>query len=903
MKKIFGALAALIWGIQAAAAEDLAALQRQTLQIADQQLALAAQADSVRPAIDAVAAQQAKDWQAAMDLAELRISDASSRLTIEEKNKLQRWLSWSQMVQSELATSAADAALSKAKPERNKALLGEASNDLGVYFAQDGACESAIALPTPTLSAALPSFTAGVRLNANQAQWFSVETRIDAAINLSTVGSEVDTKLTIWDACPNAGGKILSAHDDDLGLAELHTIKASARAKRILVQLESTQSGTAQIQSLRANGLIRGIITRPQGATDGVTVYAYRVTATGYALVAQTFASQGSYQISAVPETYIVLAVPSNSNMFLLGRAYPNVPCFRPGVLCDAAQAERIVLGDGQTVSGINMRLTEGAIIAGRLQTYVPPILGQSPFDVVRIRVPEQNFEHTSRMDAAGRYAFKGLPPGRYFAEISAIDYELQVYQNQPCVLVNSQCDLSNARPIELSDGAQALNVDFSANRLFAAFGTIAGPDGPIQNAVVRFYSAEGTYLRESATDGRGRYSIALGSGSFFALVEASGFRRTLYDDINCNLSSGCTITQGTPIVISTQDRQIDITLPQLGRITGTVSDDLGAPIENANVILCVPSNNCGSLGGSARTSSNGVFELRGLLAGTYYVLARSDRHIDQAYPNVDCQLPNNQSCQPSLAGAQAITVTDNQIISNINFQLPRAGSISGSLGDNLGFLSGAIYTYKTGLTSGPYSTDFDLDSAGNYIVNDLEAGEYRMLANFSSYFSQVYPNQNCVLESGGCNILAGELIDVSLGQNVLNKDFNLINRYVISGQVTDADTNAPLASVAIDLWKIAFISGPPNASTVTDAQGRYTIASVDNTFNSRVYVSTDAPQPYQNAIHADVVCQPGTSAFAGTCSFASALGVQLPATAPGSVGPVNFMLRRSVVLFSNGFE
>jgi len=94
------------------------------------------------------------------------------------------------------------------------------------------------------------------------------------------------------------------------------------------------------------------------------------------------------------------------------------------------------------------------------------------------------------------------------------------------------------------------------------------------------------------------------------------------------------------------------------------------------------------------------------------------------------------------------------------------------------------------------------------------------------------------------------------------------------------------------------------NYSTLTDDTGHYSIAV--NGDSGGFYLSTDAPNYFSNQIYSGVQCAVGTSAFAGTCSFAGATVLTAPAQLPRQLDNIIFNLPSSGLnesFLANGFE
>ena len=185
----------------------------------------------------------------------------------------------------------------------------------------------------------------------------------------------------------------------------------------------------------------------------------------------------------------------------------------------------------------------------------------------------------------------------------------------------------------------------------------------------------------------------------------------------------------------------------------------------------------------------------------------------------------------------------------------------------------------------------------------------YRLLAGRqnSTVFPQIFANRNCAgTLASPCQINSGDPIILDQFANVTGKDFNFARRNGASGYVRNIN-GAPISNAIVDYWDIqpAPLLPQRSYSTLTDSQGRFSLGS--NSFiGSNFYLSTDVANEVSNQIYAGVQCAVGTSAYAGTCSFAGATVLTAPAETPGQLDNIIFNLPPSGLnesFLANGFE
>jgi hypothetical protein len=843
-------------------------------------------------------------WQLRNLQAPNRTATATSTL---ELTKLQRLQSWLDIANGEVRQFQA----SGEKPIRNVNLAGLAQSEIRNYI-QAPSCNEAVRFS---------SGTAGLMLQAGQAQWLEVETRLYESLLISTAGSEVDTKIEVFaDRCPDANTVAEQIHDDDLGLFAEYRLAKSDRPKRKFLKIAANTTGAAQVRASLATGMIRGSIATVTIINPSFSVQAYRRVQNNFQFLAsiQTFST--NYEIT-VDEGDVYLFAGESSDS-VLGRVYPNAPCYRqPGDAgCDVTSALPIRVNPGTATSNINFTLTPGAQILGRVSgTPISTPLGNGATVELR-RVPDGSFSTSSFLDNVGRYEFRNLPPGTYKAFVRGGFFRSQLYQGVNCA--EFECDIALGTPVTLTDGQVRSDINFNPERYPSISGriTVEGA-GSVSNTffIVSAFNLDTLTSTEGYANSEGDYQIPLRPGRYALAFFGNGYVPELYDNIVCMTASfmPCSnFAEGAVLTLSQQSQvRANATLTPLGSMLGRVVDDLGMAVANAEVLVCRAGNGAGTCQSVASTSTNsaGDYTLRALPAGSYYVIARSNQHLDQVHPNIDCQpLPNIQ-CDPQLVGATPILISNGMETSGINFILPRAARIAGScLGCNNQFFL-PIRVYKTGVITGPLDT-ITRFTQNRYVIDDLGPGDYRLLLDANAnpnnaVFSQVFADRTCAGTAAlPCTIVQGDVVSLAPGQQTNNIDFNLVSRRLIKGRVTSLSTGAPIVNAVVDVW----VTSPPQLpfrtrSTFTDIAGNYNVNLEDSFFSSsNIYVTTDAREIYLNQIHRNVQCPVNTSAYLGTCDFTGGTTISLPAAFPGQIGNVDFVLRDAVnneLFFRSGFE
>ena len=266
----------------------------------------------------------------------------------------------------------------------------------------------------------------------------------------------------------------------------------------------------------------------------------------------------------------------------------------------------------------------------------------------------------------------------------------------------------------------------------------------------------------------------------------------------------------------STADMEIQLETPEI--ISGKVMNEAGEPIQNAAIqiqsvfrgdpILRDPGNRLthDALPQPVKTDANGEFVLPGLPQG--------------AIISLDVQGPGyaKESRHSVPVGAK-----------RLEFRLKGEGRIEGRLtyAGTGKSVRGTMVSFR-----GIYPTrgwrEARTNWRGNYRLKNVAPGTYRL-----------------GLDHGpeGWTAIAKEPITVSEGETV-NIDLTLIRSGIISGQVTDQDTNEPIARHPIRLNDAARPEGSSlmGHHTITDETGAYRFDAAPG----RALVHTNPPGGYQ---------------------------------------------------------
>lgn len=248
--------------------------------------------------------------------------------------------------------------------------------------------------------------------------------------------------------------------------------------------------------------------------------------------------------------------------------------------------------------------------------------------------------------------------------------------------------------------------------------------------------------------------------------------------------------------------------------VTGTVTDASNQPI--AGAIVQVHSNGTLPFLVTGHTDRSGVYTIR-IPAGTYVVSAQAQGFVSEWYDNQ----PTRQTATP------LVTDPANKTISGIDFVLaavppPVLRSISGNVNDGTTGIDRAIVMAVPATNSGVTIRTMVVhtDANGDYTMQ-VPDGTYLVRAEAPGFVPTFHPNAPTPQTATQVAVNA---------QNpaATNVDIEMFTGATISGTVTDAATNAPIAHARVMVLAPANTpSGGITLSAVTDAQGAYHIGGL----------------------------------------------------------------------------
>ena len=485
----------------------------------------------------------------------------------------------------------------------------------------------------------------------------------------------------------------------------------------------------------------------------------------------------GSYRIEFVPSFFSEYVREFHNNKATLATANPVA----------------LTLGN---VTTINAALDRGAVITGTVTDAGSSVLLEN-IQVVAYDAND-SVARSTNTTPDGTYLLGGLPTGDYRVEFDPpfnSPYLGEFHDNQP--------DLASATPLSLTVNTTT-TIDAALDRGATLQGSVTDvdTDAPLQGISVRLYNAAGNQVTSRTTTATGAYSFTGLIAGDYRVEFDPPFNSPYLGEFHDNQPD---LASATPLSLTLNTiTTIDAALQRGASVVGTVrTRDTNAPLEDISVRLY---NTNGNQVASRFTTATGAYSFTGLIAGDYRVEFR---------PNSDSPyLREFFNRKPSLSSADLLVLTPPLTVT-ANAQLERGGMITGRVTDpsnaNLEDIDVTLLD-----DNGANVKSVATSNTGAYEIVGIAGGSYRVEfdppAN-SPFLSEFYNN--------AAIIGASDLITVQVRTTTPNINAQLERGGVITGQVTAADTGAPLANVSVFAEERC---GRGSASATTNSSGIFTL-------------------------------------------------------------------------------
>lgn len=259
----------------------------------------------------------------------------------------------------------------------------------------------------------------------------------------------------------------------------------------------------------------------------------------------------------------------------------------------------------------------------------------------------------------------------------------------------------------------------------------------PVKGAMVKFFATNATPHSACIvfnTDSLGKFKALLNVGEYYVYTSKQGYRFEYYNN-KPNIQTADKIILAVNDTININIGLAPLTPPVMYNITGTVKDSVNNPIKSRVYAYKVRGNNIHFYSYGTMTDSLGNYLLKVKAGDSVVVFAKPNNHD---------YLPEYWDNKKTLLEADKIFVTGN--VANINFVLEHVyvfpNGISGQVKDTantLGIMS-KVMAFRYGhnapsITSIYRNCNVLSDSLGNYVINNMIPGKYKLLAKpFGDY-------------------------------------------------------------------------------------------------------------------------------------------------------------------------
>jgi hypothetical protein len=503
--------------------------------------------------------------------------------------------------------------------------------------------------------------------------------------------------------------------------------------------------------------------------------------------------STGKYTVTGLPSGKYKVGFSDFGNF--LTQYYNNQPTL--------AKAAAVTVTAPKTTANINAKLAAGGQITGTVTNS-----SSTPQSGIDIEVFDSsgNVVGDASTGQDGTYDVDALATGSYKVGFNLDNDGFNPYLPQ---YYKNKTTLASATAVAVTAGStkSAISAKLSSGGVITGTVTDSSTSSPLQSAEVDLYNASGNLVASTGTAANGTYSFAgLPTASYKVGFEAGDYLPQFYNNES-------TLASATAIAVTAGATKsgINAKLVLAGTITGTVTDANSYPLLDIAVSVY---NSSGISVAFTETGTDGSYSIAGLPAGTYRVGFTAN-----AGGAVNNFLPQFYNDKTTLASATSVSVAAGKTINNINAKLVTAGQITGTVTDvarhPLSSVDVTIYN-----SSDTEVAETDTTPGGTYAVSGLPAGTYEV--GFDTEDGAAY---NAQFYNGKSSISTATPVTVSSGATTANINGLLSGGGQISGTVTDAETNAAISGVTVDVYNA---SGVIIADATTGAAGSFTATKLD---------------------------------------------------------------------------
>jgi hypothetical protein len=430
-------------------------------------------------------------------------------------------------------------------------------------------------------------------------------------------------------------------------------VRANSKTEKNRITVTAGQDVTGLVYKLQAAGVISGRVTEADGEPlAGVTVSATRVGKGGEPVGVvggptgdageESTNDLGEYRIANLRAgDYIVQAqmhggfgpAPDPADRGRQKNRPVYALTFYPGT-ADQRQAGMVrVTGGSTSIAGFTLLVSRSYRVSGKVQ------VAENPRNVQMFLISTNGQTEAQQLGDGGQFEFRNIMPGTYVAQI--VDMS---------TVADGQPPETHSRiigsPIVVSD-ADVTGLQLQPQAGGSVSGKVRTEDGEaldwnyLNVSLVRV--AEGDELPQMADLGATGGNTPLAEDGSFAIKDVAGGRYEVFlggsSDKVRDYYLKSVLLNGTDVVESgfnvDGSISLDVVLSSKGAsIEGTVVDASGNGVADASVVSLPASGASGKLGRpdayeTEKTDANGHFLMRGLIPGSYVIVALEEFQTD----------------------------------------------------------------------------------------------------------------------------------------------------------------------------------------------------------------------------------------------------------------------------------
>jgi VCBS repeat-containing protein len=524
----------------------------------------------------------------------------------------------------------------------------------------------------------------------------------------------------------------------------------------------------------------------------------------------------------------------------------------------DQVSATDIPLAAGATVSNINVKLSSGAHVKGKVTDQQG-----NPVSGIRVVALDANNTYNTFFDTGtdGLYDIGSLQPGNYRIAFDDTRYP-PIYRRQ---YYNNAKEIETATPVTLATEQILNNINAKLDQLSFITGKVTNAQGtPLPNiqliAQRRDIGEWGELwldLQFADTDSNGNYAL----GSLFEGVYRVRFRDTnaltysaeYYNNVT-NPAAATLLT----VTLNTTTTNINAQLALRGRITGRVTNRVGTPLENVEVSaeyqVSNPPENSWQSARTAYSDANGDYTICCLDEGAYRLRFKDlqNGYLSEYYSDV------YYDYYSSLADVTLVQVMAEMTTTGINAQLSRPSKLVSHVIDQrnqpISNLIVTLYGFNPEGGGQWLNKYFNVETVNDSYQIAVAPGRYRIAfadgRSPARYGSTFYDNATTIDTATDITVTEETTVTIQA---------TLTDRARITGRVIDPD-GKPIPDITVNAYQPFDHPSLPwavRATTMTDQKGEYSLDGIDPGSYRVGFADTTDPVEFA-AEYYDNVATPG---------------------------------------------